>query len=82
MLNYILSKVLGTVAAKFKKREYSPNYIFEAMKLRKLSVMDIRLNNMIFKVPPHERGFREFSVCVDLLNVTKNINDAFEPVEV
>ena len=28
LLNYILGKVLGTVASKFKKRDYSSNYIF------------------------------------------------------
>jgi hypothetical protein len=82
VLNYILSKVLGTVAAKFKRKDYSPNYIFEAMKLRKLSVMDIRLNNMVFRIPPHERGFREFSLSMDQLSVRKNIDDLFEPVEV
>jgi len=39
MLNYVLSHVLGTVAAKFKKRSYSPKYIYEVLKLEKINTM-------------------------------------------
>lgn len=82
LLNYILGKVLGTVASKFKKREYSSNYIFESLKLTKLSVFDIVLNNCLFRMPPHERGFREFSLDLERLRITKNIDESFMPNEV
>jgi len=56
LLNYILSKILGTIASKFKKKEYSENYIYEALKICKLSIFHIKLNNFTFRMPPHERG--------------------------
>lgn len=45
LLNYILNKILGTVASKFKKREYSPNYIFSSMNLRKVTAFDVKLKD-------------------------------------
>ena len=45
--------MLGTIGAKFKKREYSDNYIFESLRTSKLSIFDIKLRNMTFRMPPH-----------------------------
>lgn len=58
LMNYIIVKVIGTIGSKFKKRVYSPNYIFESLKVCKLTIMDVELNNFVFKIPPHERGER------------------------
>lgn len=56
MLNYVLNHVFGTIAAKFKKRSYSPKYIWEVLKLEKISTMEIRFKNFTFVIPPHDKS--------------------------
>lgn len=55
MLNYVLNHVLGTVGAKFKKRSYKPKYIWQVLKLEKITAMDIRIKNFTFIIPPHDK---------------------------
>jgi hypothetical protein len=39
------------------------------------------LINFEFRMPPHERGFREFALDVDEMRVMKNLDENYLPTE-
>jgi hypothetical protein len=72
LINYFISQILGTVASKFKKKEYSLNYISEVLKVKKITTFDIKFNNFIVMLTPHSRLDHFFEFKVEEVNFTKN----------
>lgn len=72
LINYFINQILGTVASKFKKKEYSLNYISEVLKMKKITVFDIKFNNFTAILTPHSRVDHLFEIFVEHVDFSKN----------
>ena len=55
LVGYFINQILGTVVSKFKKKEYSLNYVSESLKFKKITTFDIKFTNFSAILAPHSR---------------------------
>lgn len=51
MFNYVLNKVMGSLSTRFRqKREHTPEYIYEAMKVKRNGSMRIEMLDCVLRM--------------------------------